>query len=154
MNARTEILALARQRQQSDALPYAGAVTPAEAFALLQADPNVKLIDVRTQAERDWVGKVNVPEEQHSAVQWTLYPGGAKNADFLSQLAACAKQDDVLLFLCRSGVRSRHAALAATGAGYTQCFDILEGFEGDRDAAGHRKSVGGWCHAGLPWIGA
>lgn len=154
MNARTDILALARQRQQAGALPYAGAVTPAEAFALLQANPNVKLIDVRTQAERDWVGKVSVPDGQHFAVQWSLYPGGARNEDFLSQLAACAKQDDVLLFLCRSGVRSRHAALAATGAGYAQCFDILEGFEGDRDAAGHRKSVGGWCHAGLPWIGA
>lgn len=154
MNARTDILALARQRQQADALPYAGAVTPAEAFALLQANPNVKLIDVRTQAERDWVGKVSVPDGQHFAVQWSLYPGGARNEDFLSQLAACAKQDDVLLFLCRSGVRSRHAALAATEHGYTQCFDILEGFEGDRDAAGHRKSIGGWCRAGLPWTGA
>ena len=154
MNSSLEILALARQRQQSNALPYAGAVTPAEAYALLSADPRVKIIDVRTQAERDWVGKVNIPEEQHFSVQWTLYPGGAKNEDFQSQLAACAKQDEVLLFLCRSGVRSRHAALAATEHGYTQCFDILEGFEGDRDAAGHRKSLGGWCHAGLPWTGA
>ncbi len=154
MNSSLEILSVARQRQQSHSLPYAGAVTPAEAFALLQADPHVKLIDVRTQAERDWVGKVNIPEEQHFSVQWTLYPGGAKNEDFLSQLAACAKQDEVLLFLCRSGVRSRHAALAATEHGYTQCFDILEGFEGDRDAAGHRKSIGGWCRAGLPWTGA
>ncbi len=154
MPASTDILALARQRQQSGALPYAGAVTPAEAFAWLQADPLVKLIDVRTQAERDWVGKVNLPESQHFAVQWSLYPGGAKNEAFLSQLAGCAGPQDVLLFLCRSGVRSRHAALAATEHGYTQCFDILEGFEGDRDAAGHRKTLAGWCHAGLPWIGA
>lgn len=154
MNSSLEILSVARQRQQSQALPYAGAVTPAEAFALLQADPHLKLIDVRTQAERDWIGTVNIPGDQHFSVQWTLYPGGARNEDFLSQLAACAKHDDVLLFLCHSGVRSRHAALAATGAGFTQCFDILEGFEGDRDAAGHRKSIGGWCRAGLPWVGA
>ena len=70
MNARTDILALARQRQQAGALPYAGAVTPAEAFALLQANPNVKLIEVRTQAESDGVGKVCVPDGQHFAVQW------------------------------------------------------------------------------------
>lgn len=154
MTTRSDILALARQRQQSGSLPYAGAVTPSEAYALLQADTSVKLIDVRTQAERDWVGKVDIPEAQHAAVQWTLYPGGAKNEDFLTQLADCAAPHEVLLFLCRSGVRSRHAALAATEQGYTQCFDILEGFEGDRDAAGHRKSIGGWCQVGLPWIGA
>lgn len=154
MTTRQEILANAHQRQQAASLPYAGAVTPAEAWALLQADPSVKLIDVRTQAERDWVGKVEIPPAQHFAVQWSLYPGGAKNEDFLSQLAECATKDEVLLFLCRSGVRSRHAALAATEQGYTQCFDILEGFEGDRNAAGHRKSIGGWCHAGLPWVGA
>lgn len=154
MPSSSDILANARQRKQSDSLPYAGAVTPGEAYALLKANPAVKLIDVRTQAERDWVGKVNVPDSQHFSVQWTLYPGGAKNENFLSQLAGCATGDQVLLFLCRSGVRSRHAALAATEHGYTQCYDILEGFEGDRDDAGHRKSVGGWCHAGLPWIGA
>ena len=154
MASTTDIFSLAQQRQQAQALPYAGAVTPVEAYALLQAEAAVKLIDVRTQAERDWVGKVQLPDHQHFAVQWSLYPGGAKNDDFLSQLAACAAPDDVLLFLCRSGVRSRHAALAATESGYTRCYDILEGFEGDRDAAGHRKSVGGWCHAGLPWVGA
>ena len=154
MTTRSDILAVARQRQQSGALPFAGAVTPAEALALLQFDPAVKLVDVRTQAERDWVGKVDIPESQHLAVQWSLYPGGAKNEDFLSQLTQSTSPDEVLLFLCRSGVRSRHAALAATEHGYTQCFDILEGFEGDRDGAGHRKSIGGWCHAGLPWIGA
>ncbi len=61
MTTRSDILALARQRQQSGSLPYAGAVTPSEAYALLQADTSVKLIDVRTQAERDWVGKVDIP---------------------------------------------------------------------------------------------
>ena len=154
MSGSDQILAQARQRQQLAGWPYAGAVTPQEAFTLLTADPHVKLIDVRTQAERDWIGRVDVPEGQHFPVQWTLYPGGAKNPEFMQQLAACARPDDVLLFLCRSGVRSRYAAQAATEQGYANCFDILEGFEGDRDDAGHRKSIGGWCHAGLPWIGA
>jgi rhodanese-related sulfurtransferase len=152
MSTITEILARARGRDA--ALPYAGAVTPAEAYALLRADSGVKLIDVRTNAERDWVGRVAIAEAQHGAVQWSTYPGGVPNPQFVEQLEAVAKKDQVLLFLCRSGVRSRHAAKLATEHGYSQCYDILEGFEGDKDAEGHRKQVGGWCKAGLPWLGA
>lgn len=150
----TIAIILQRASQRDPSLPYAGAVTPQEAFELLQADSQVKLIDVRTNAERDWVGRVAVPEGQHGAVQWSTYPGGAPNPQFVEQLAAVADKDQVLLFLCRSGVRSRHSAKLATEAGYTRCYDILEGFEGDKDAAGHRKTVGGWCKAGLPWMGA
>lgn len=149
-----DILSIARRRGQEQQTPYAGAVTPAEAYSLLQNGPNVKLVDVRTDAERDWVGRVALPPEQHAAVQWSLYPGGQPNPVFLEQLTQAANKNDVLLFLCRSGVRSRHAAKLATEHGYTHCFDILEGFEGDKDAQGHRKTVGGWCKAGLPWIGA
>jgi rhodanese-related sulfurtransferase len=145
---------LDRAGQRDPSLPYAGAVTPQEAFELLQADPNVKLIDVRTNAERDWVGRVVLPETQHGAVQWSTYPGGVPNPQFVEQLNAVASKDQVLLFLCRSGVRSRHSAKLATENGYAKCYDILEGFEGDKDAAGHRKTVGGWCKAGLPWVGA
>jgi len=153
MGSNSEILDHARKRDTS--LPYAGAVTPQEAFELLRSDPLVRLVDVRTNAERDWVGRVAIAAGQHAAVQWNLYPGGTPNPDFLAQLAAVApNKDGVILFLCRSGVRSRHAAKAATEQGYTQCFDILEGFEGEKDANGHRKTVGGWCKAGLPWAGA
>ena len=134
--------------------PYAGAVTPEEAYALLQADPKVKLVDVRTNAERDWVGRVAIPDAQHAAVQWATYPGGVPNPEFGAQLEKVAHKDEVLLFLCRSGVRSRHSARVATEHGFAQSYDILEGFEGDKDAEGHRKSIGGWCKAGLPWIGA
>jgi len=146
------ILAAARERTPGQ--PYAGAVTPEEAFALLQGDPRVKLVDVRTNAERDWVGKAAVPESQHVAVQWATYPGGQPNPAFAEQLEKVARKDEVLLFLCRSGVRSRHSARVATENGFAQSYDILEGFEGDRDEEGHRKTVGGWCKAGLPWIGA
>ena len=147
-----QILAAARARTPGQ--PYAGAVTPQEAFALLQADPNVKLVDVRTNAERDWVGRVAIPDAQHAAVQWATYPGGAPNPDFGQQLEQLARKDEVLLFLCRSGVRSRHSARVATELGYAESYDILEGFEGDRDQEGHRKTLGGWCKAGLPWVGA
>ncbi|PHV08350.1 sulfurtransferase [Janthinobacterium sp. BJB412] len=146
------ILSVARERNQG--WPYAGAVTPREAWELIEADANVKLIDVRTNAERDWVGRVAIPDGQHGAVQWSTYPGGVPNPDFAPQLSAIANKQQVLLFLCRSGVRSRHAAKLATEQGFQHCFDILEGFEGDKDDAGHRKSLGGWCKAGLPWLGA
>lgn len=149
----SELLQTARERADAST-PYAGAVTPQEAYALLQADADIVLIDVRTNAERDWVGRVAIAEAQHGAVQWSTYPGGAPNPDFLAQLAGQASKDQVLLFLCRSGVRSRHAARLATEHGYAHCFDILQGFEGDKDAEGHRKQLGGWCHAGLPWLGA
>lgn len=152
MKSVDQLLAEARERAAGQA--YAGAVTPREAFELVQLDQHVKLIDVRTNAERDWVGRALLPDAQHGAVQWSTWPGGVPNPDFMQQLAALAGKDDVLLFLCRSGVRSRHAATLATQHGFANSYDILEGFEGEKDSAGHRKTVGGWCYAGLPWIGA
>ncbi|MGJ9417798.1 rhodanese-like domain-containing protein [Massilia sp. CMS3.1] len=152
MKTTKEILDTARERTPGQ--PYAGAVTLDEAFMLLQAAPNVKLIDVRTNAERDWVGRVAVPEGQHLAIEWAMYPGGQPNPEFGAQLEQIAARDEILLFLCRSGVRSRHSARVATELGYANAFDILEGFEGDKDGEGHRKTVGGWCKAGLPWVGA
>lgn len=151
MNTLELILSAAQQRAGG---AYAGAVTPQEAFELVREDVRVKLIDVRTNAERDWIGRAILPEAQHHAVQWFTYPGSVPNADFMAQLESVADQNDVLLFLCRSGVRSRHAATLATEHGFVNSYDILEGFEGDKNAQGHRKSVNGWCKAGLPWAGA
>jgi rhodanese-related sulfurtransferase len=149
-----QILDLAQQRGQSAQTPYRGAVTPAEAYALLQGNTAIRLVDVRTKAERDWIGMVNLPAAQHLFVQWNLYPEGKPNPQFMEQLAAVANQGDTLLFLCRSGVRSKNAAKLASEHGYGHCFDILEGFEGNKDADGHRKTIEGWCRAGLPWLGA
>lgn len=150
----TDILNTGRTRGKDNGLQYAGALTPQESYTLLQADPKIKLIDVRTDAERDWIGKPQLAAEQQFAVQWTLYPGGKPNPDFLTQLAQVAGKDDVLLFLCRGAVRSKGAAKLAAEHGYANSFDVLEGFEGGKDAEGHRKNVDGWCKAGLPWIGA
>jgi hypothetical protein len=87
MKTADDILTAARARAVSGQLPYAGAVTPQEAYELLQSAPHAKLIDVRTNAERDWVGKVNVPEDKQCAVQWNLYPGASPNPEFSTQLA-------------------------------------------------------------------
>ncbi len=141
-----EIKRLARERGQQLGLPYAGALLPAEAHALMQA--GARLVDVRTRAELDWVGRV--PGALY--VEWNGYPGGQINPSFLQQLAELAGKGEPLMFICRSGGRSHMAAQVATQAGFRECYNVLEGFEGDKDAAQHRGSVGGWKVAGLPWV--
>ena len=148
MGKLTEILSLARQRGEALGLPYAGALTPPEAYELLQLAPGAKLVDVRTRAEWDWVGRVSGAVE----IEWNQYPGGVRNPNFLAELKRQVDPEAMVMFLCRSGVRSDGAARLATEAGYSACFNILEGFEGDKDANGHRNTVGGWRKAGLPWI--
>jgi rhodanese-related sulfurtransferase len=136
----------ARERGQQMKLPYAGAVTPAEAHALMQK--GARLVDVRTDAEYHYVG--SVPGGDH--IEWNTFPEGQRNPDFLKQLADTVEKEVPVMFLCRSGVRSHHAATAATQAGWQEAYNILEGFEGDKDAEGHRGVLGGWRKAGLPWI--
>jgi rhodanese-related sulfurtransferase len=154
MSTLEQLYAQAEKRRIDHQLPYAGAVSPAEAFELLQLDPRARLVDVRTRAELDWVGRPVVGDGQYAHVEWTRYPGAVPNQAFLQQLGEFAPSDAPLLFLCRSAARSKLAAIAATQAGFTHAFDLLEGFEGDKDGQGHRKTVSGWCFRGLPWIGA
>jgi rhodanese-related sulfurtransferase len=136
----------ARERGARLKLPYAGALLPREAHALMQA--SARLVDVRTQAELYWVGRV----PGALPVEWNGYPGGQRNPLFLEQLAELVERDEAVMFLCRSGGRSHDAAIQATQAGFRECYNVLEGFEGDKDAQYHRNSVGGWRVAGLPWI--
>jgi rhodanese-related sulfurtransferase len=154
MSTLEQLYSKAAQRRAENHLPYAGAVLPAEAFELLQLDPRARLVDVRTRAELDWVGRPAIDGAQYAHLEWIRYPGSVPNAEFIEQLRQVATADTPLLFLCRSAARSKLAAVAAEKAGFTQAYDLLEGFEGDKDAQGHRKTVSGWCHRGLPWIGA
>ena len=122
---------------------------------LIQLDPRVKLVDVRTNAERDWVGKVAMPEAQHVAVEWNTWPGGTPESRFVAATGAAGQQGRraaVPVPLGRALAPWR--AARPPQHGYAQAYDILEGFEGDKDSEGHRKTVGGWCKAGLPWTGA
>ncbi len=132
---------------------YAGDLTPAETYAVLQNEPDAVLVDVRTSAEWAYVGLPDLGAVGRDPVriEWVRYPDGSPNPDFLAQLAASgAAPDAAVAFLCRSGVRSKAAAIAATAAGYRRAYNITDGFEGQLDAAGHR-GVGGWKSAGLPW---
>jgi rhodanese-related sulfurtransferase len=149
MDTPDEVLARARERAERMGLPYAGAVTPLEAAALLRAEPGATLVDVRTRAELEWVGR----PPGAALIEWNRWPGGARNPEFERELLAkVPDQTAPVLFLCRSGGRSHHAAMVAQKLGYARAFNVLEGFEGDKDAAGHRGTVGGWKVAGLPWI--
>jgi rhodanese-related sulfurtransferase len=143
----SDILKSAQQRAKDMNLPYEGALLPSEAYQLTQQAPAAKLVDVRTRAEWEWVGVIPAAVQ----IEWQTYPGGAPNPNFLSELKQQVDKESLVMFLCRSGARSHQAAIAATQAGYLDCYNILQGFEGDKDAQGHRNSVGGWRAAGLPW---
>jgi rhodanese-related sulfurtransferase len=142
-----EALQKARERAKQMGLPYDGALTPAEAHEILRENPAAKLVDVRTRAELDWVGRVPGAVE----VELQSWPGGRPNPEFVQQLEQKVDKEVPVLFLCRSGGRSHNAAMMAQQAGYAECYNVLEGFEGDKDDTGHRNTVGGWRHAGLPW---
>lgn len=147
MGTISDILKTAQQRAKDQNLPYEGALLPKEAYQILQETPAAKLVDVRTRAEWDWVGVVPGAVQ----IEWQTYPGSAPNAHFLDELKGQVDKESLVMFMCRSGARSHQAALTATQAGYLDCYNVLQGFEGDKDAQSRRNTVGGWRAAGLPW---
>jgi len=133
---------------------YAGDLPPDAAFRLLQEEPKAQLIDVRTDAEWAYVGLPDLGQagKEPLRLAWQLFPAMAVNPAFVGTLAgAIHDRDTPLLFLCRSGVRSKAAAMAMTAAGFTRCYNIAEGFEGAPAAERHRGRVNGWKARGLPW---
>ncbi len=143
----TEILNVAQQRAKNANLTYEGALTPGEAYELLRTAPGAKLVDVRSRAELDWVGRIPKAAE----IEWATYPGMKLNPNFLAALEQQVDKEALVMFICRSGVRSHHAAIAATKAGYSDCYNVLGGFEGDKSPGNQRNALNGWRKAGLPW---
>jgi rhodanese-related sulfurtransferase len=139
-------LQAARERAQQEGLPYAGGLTPQDAWALVQAGQAV-LVDVRSAEERKFVGQV--PGSVH--VAWATGTSLTRNPRFTRELEAKVNKTETVLLLCRSGKRSALAAEAATKAGFTQAFNVLQGFEGELDAAQQRGHADGWRFHGLPW---
>ncbi|MGO1318463.1 MAG: rhodanese-like domain-containing protein [Cellulomonadaceae bacterium] len=131
-------------------MSYAGDLTPQQAWELLEKNPDAVLVDVRTDGEWRTIGVPDTTGAGHTPrfIEWNTAQG--PNPDFLTELrSADTNPDAPVLFLCRSGVRSVAAAQAATAAGYTQAYNILEGFEGAVDAQGAR-TIDGWRNDGLP----
>ncbi len=134
---------------------YAGDVMPAEAWAALKSDARALLIDVRTEGEYEFVGHADLTsiEKRTPLVEWMLFPSGDTNPKFEAEIETLiADKETPIYFICRSGVRSRHAAVAMTARGYTTCYNVSHGFEGDMDDSGHRGTLNGWKVSGLPWI--
>ncbi|MGD0184288.1 MAG: rhodanese-like domain-containing protein [Roseiarcus sp.] len=137
---------------------YAGNLSVADAYAILTADEKSVLVDVRTQPEWTYVGVPDLGRLGKTPIfqEWQIYPSMQVAADFTPRLVAAlkARGADVstpVLFICRSGVRSRSAAIALTEAGWSRCYNIAEGFEGELDGTRRRGALGGWRVRGLPW---
>src|SRR5277367_1513022 len=128
---------------------YAGDILAVDAYELLKGDSASVLIDVRTQAEWAYVGRPDVQALGKTPLflEWQSYPSMAVDANFTGRLEALLLSGGVergasLVFLCRSGARSRHAAMAMTSAGWGPCFNISDGFEGPLDDLRRRGGAG------------
>ena len=144
----TEILQSAKDRAQQNNLPYAGALTPREAAEVLELAPAARLVDVRSKAELELVGKI--PQASH--IEWAFYPGMVANPDFARHLDVQVDKESLVMFICRTGGRSHNAAVVGSKLGFADAYNVLEGFEGDTDATTkQRGGINGWKAAGLPW---
>lgn len=147
MSKINNILLGAKQRAEQMGLPYSGALLPEEAYEIMQHVAAAKLVDVRSSAEWNFVGVV--PGAVN--IEWKTFPGMIENPNFLSQLKHQVDPEGIVMFMCRTGARSDQTARLAAEHGYADCFNVLEGFEGDKDGRGHRGTVTGWKAKQLPW---
>ena len=138
----------------SSSLPYAGDISAEEAWEKLAGNPGAQLVDVRTLAEWNFVGVPDLSSlgRQVQCIEWQQFPTGMRNPGFVAEATKVLGDKGVpVMMLCRSGARSRAAAIALTEAGYAQAFNVAGGFEGDIDGEGHRGNQDGWKAANLPW---
>ncbi|MFF0528421.1 rhodanese-like domain-containing protein [Nocardia amikacinitolerans] len=135
-------------------MTYAGDITPQQAWEVLRDNPAAVLVDVRTEAEWRFVGVPDTSSIERPTVLIEWVDGnGAPNSQFTEQLSKALEGRDPeapVVFLCRSGQRSAHAATVATRLGIEPSYNVIEGFEGSLDASGHRGATG-WRATGLPW---
>lgn len=144
----SEILSRAQARAQEAQLPYHGALLPEEAYALTNLTQQAKLIDVRARAELDLVGTIPGSVQ----IEFLSYPGWQPNPHFVQQLTQAVDRENLAMFICRNGGRGHKAAAAAMAAGFAECYNVLQGFEGELDKASHKRNIDGWKNKGLPWV--
>ncbi len=129
-------------------------VPPAQTWEALRSDPHAQLVDVRTDAEWNFVGLPDLVAAGKQAVliPWQVYPSMAVNDRFTEHLTeAGVTPEHHIYFICRTGGRSLAAARAAQAAGFPHAYNVADGFEGPPDEAGHRGATAGWKASGLPW---
>ncbi len=136
-------------------MPGVPDISPTETWQALRTDPQAVLIDVRTDAEWNFVGVPDLAEAEKRVVliPWQLFPSMQVNGAFVEHMRkAGVTPENKLYFICRSGARSLAAGQAAQASGFPLCFNVADGFEGPVDGEGHRGQVAGWKAAGLPWL--
>lgn len=143
----TEILNVAQSRAKELKLSYEGALMPDEAYEIWKSAPGATLVDVRSRAEFDFVGRIPGVLE----IEFMTYPGMKINPNFMAAMEQQVDKEALVMFICRSGGRSHHAANMATQSGFPDCYNVLVGFEGDANADKHRGLLNGWKMLGLPW---
>ena len=134
---------------------FAGDVSVQETWKVLKTNPDAVLVDVRTDAEWNFVGISDLSSlgKRPVLISWQVFPSMQVNHDFVAMMEEQGiEKTDPVYFLCRSGVRSRAAAEKAAAEGYQATFNIEGGFEGDKDQNNHRGRLNGWKAAGLPWF--
>lgn len=134
-------------------------VSVLETWKRLEGDPKAVLVDVRTRAEWAFVGVPDLSKINKDVmlIEWQTFPDSRTAPDFIERLTTALAAKGVeksteIFFICRSGGRSRMAAEAIAGAGYSRCRNVMEGFEGPLDAAHHRSQIAGWKFSGLDWL--
>jgi rhodanese-related sulfurtransferase len=147
METMSKVLERAQKRAEESNFPYAGALTPQEAYEVLQKTPHAKLVDVRSLAELDLVGKI----AGAAHIEWAFYPGMVANPDFAAQLDMQIDKEALVIFMCRTGGRSHNSAATAAKLGFSEAYNMIEGFEGEANEQKQRTLINGWKHAGLPW---
>lgn len=134
--------------------PYAGDVSPKEAWEELKKNKKAELVDVRTVAEWTFIGVPDLSgiDKNIRQISWRIYPSMEIDSGFEKKLMSeITDKDTPIYFLCRSGGRSLDAAIAMTASGYNHCYNIAGGFEGEVDGENHRGKAGGWKAENLPW---
>jgi rhodanese-related sulfurtransferase len=148
MKTLSSILEKAKQRAEENKLPYAGALTPSEAQDVLTLTSAAKLVDVRSRAELELVGRIPAAV----AIEWSFYPGWQANPDFATHLEMQVDKESLVMFICRTGGRSHNAAVLANQLGFAEAYNVLEGFEGAAEPeTKQRGKINGWKIAELPW---
>ena len=133
---------------------YAGNITPTETWKILKNDEYSILIDVRSAAEWAYVGVTDLAsiDKEAMTIEWKIFPDMTINPDFINQVKqVCASPEIKIFSLCRSGQRSIATSRVLTEAGFKNCYNVLEGFEGDKNIKEQRGYSGGWKFYGLPW---
>ena len=120
---------------------------PLEAHQFLHQHPDAVLVDCRSEMEFLFVGH---PTGAHH-VAWNDGPDWDINPHFVGQVRKIASMNRPVLLICRSGQRSISAGQALEQAGFSDVYNVLDGFEGPLDDIHHRNTVAGWRKAGLPW---